>query len=64
MKNKEHRISGSIIKGVSVYVGEHEYEEGNPEVVELSFKGYNTTYIQVIDLDTAWELHRKLGQML
>ena len=64
MKNNEHRISGSIISGVSVRAGEHEYEEGRPEVIELSFQGYNTTYIQVVDLPTARSLMNQLRDLL
>jgi hypothetical protein len=64
MKIKEHRISGAINDGVSVRAGEHEYEDGNPEVVEISFKGYNSTYIQVIDMETALELKRQLDFIL
>jgi hypothetical protein len=60
MQNKEHRISGSINTGVSVCIGEHEYEEGHPKVVEIAFEGYNCTYIQVIDLKTAGELIKQL----
>ena len=64
MKIKEHRISGSINTGVSVRAGEHEYEEGNPEVIELAFQGYNSTYIQVIDLKTARSLMNQLKDIL
>jgi hypothetical protein len=64
MKNKEHRISGAIITGVSTRAGEHEYEEGNPEVVEIAFRGYNSTYIQVIDMETARELKKQLEFIL
>jgi hypothetical protein len=64
MKNKEHRISGSIITGISVRAGKHEYEEGNPEVVEIAFQGYNSTYIQVIDMATAIELKKQLEFIL
>lgn len=63
MKNNERTIDGAIQTGVSLRVGTHGYED-NQEVVELTFQGYNCSYVQVIDLDTAWELHRKLGQML
>jgi hypothetical protein len=64
MKNNEHRINGSISTGVSVRAGEHEYEEGHPEVVEIAFKGYNCTYIQVIDMKTAKELKDQLDFIL
>jgi hypothetical protein len=63
MKINERTIDGAIQTGVSLRAGTHGYED-NQEVVELTFKGYNCSYVQVIDLDTAWELHRKLGQML
>jgi hypothetical protein len=64
MKIKDHRISGSINTGVSVCAGEHEYEKGNPEVVEIAFQGYNTTYIQVVDLKTARSLMHQLQEIL
>jgi hypothetical protein len=64
MKNNEHRINGSISTGVSVRAGEHEYEEGHPEVVEIAFEGYNCTYIQVIDMKTAKELKDQLDFIL
>ena len=64
MKNKEHRINGAINTGVSVRAGEHEYEEGHPEVIELAFQGYNCTYIQVIDMATAIELKKQLEFIL
>ena len=64
MKNNEHRITGAIITGVSTRAGEHEYEEGKPEVVEIAFRGYNCTYIQVIDLKTAKELKDQLDFIL
>ena len=62
--NKEHRITGAVNNGVSVRAGEHEYEEGHPEVVEIAFQGYNCTYIQVIDLKTAKELKDQLDFIL
>jgi len=64
MKIKEHRITGSIHNGISVRAGEHEYEEGHPEVIELCFKGYNCDYIQVIDLKTAKALKDQLDFIL
>ena len=64
MKNNEHRINGAINTGISVRAGEHEYEEGHPEVIELAFQGYNCTYIQVIDLKTAKELKDQLDFIL
>jgi hypothetical protein len=64
MKNNEHLISGSINTAVSVRAGEHEYEEGKPEVVELAFEGYRSTYIQVIDLKTARSLMNQLKDIL
>jgi hypothetical protein len=63
MKNNERPIDGAIQTGVSLRAGNHGYED-NQEVVELTFQGYNCSYVQVIDMDTAIELHRKLGQML
>jgi len=61
-----NNISGSINTGVSVRLGKHEYEEGRPEVVELAFRGYgyNSTYIQVIDVETARELKKQLEFIL
>jgi hypothetical protein len=64
MKNKEHQISGAINTGVSVRAGNHEYEEGHPEVVEIAFRGYNSTYIQVIDMETAKDLKKQLEFLL
>jgi hypothetical protein len=64
MQNKEHPISGAIITGISIRVGEHEYEEGRPEVVEITFKGYNCNYVQVIDLATAEDLKKQLEFIL
>ena len=62
--NKEHRITGAVNNGVSVRAGEHEYEEGHPEVVEIAFQGYNSTYIQVIDMETAKDLKKQLEFLL
>ena len=64
MKNNEHRINGAINTGVSIRAGEHEYEEGHPEVIEISFQGYNCNYIQVIDMKTAKELKDQLDFIL
>lgn len=63
MENKDP-ISGSIIEAVSVRKGNHQYEDGNPEVIEIAFKGYNCSYIQVIDLKTARELDLQLRKLL
>lgn len=64
MQNIEHEISGSIFKGVQVHVGNHKYEAGKPEVVELAFEGYNYTSFIVIDLKTAEELKKQLEFIL
>ena len=64
MKNNERPISGAVCTGVTTRTGNHEYEEGNPEVVELSFQGYNCTYVQVIDIRTAQELKKQLEFIL
>ena len=64
MKNNERQISGAIFTGVDALAGRHGYEEGNPEVVELTFKGYSSNYIVVIDLATAEELKKQLEFIL
>lgn len=64
MENKEPKISGSIFKGVQAHVGNHQYEHGNPEVVELAFEGYNYTSFVVIDIETARELQKQLEFIL
>ena len=63
MKNK-NPINSVIIKEVSVRKGNHEYEAGNPEVIEITFEGYNVNYVQVIDLKTARELDLHLRKLL
>jgi len=63
MKNNDP-INGSIIEAVSVRSGVHQYDEQNRTVVEISFKGYNTNYIQVIDMKTARELDLQLRKIL
>jgi len=64
MQNKEPKISGSIFKGVQAHVGNHKYEHGYPEVVELAFEGYNSTNFIVIDMETARELQKQLEFIL
>lgn len=64
MENKERQISGSIFTGVDALAGRHGYEKGNPEVVELAFKGYNYTSFIVIDIETARELQKQLEFIL
>ncbi len=64
MKNKERQIVGSVLTGVDALTGRHGYEEGNPEVVELTFKGYSSNYVIVIDLATAEELKKQLDFIL
>lgn len=63
MKNKEP-INGSIIEAVSVRSGVHQYDKENRTVVEIAFKGYNTNYIQVVDLHTARSLMNQLKDLL
>lgn len=63
MKNKEP-ISGSIMEAVSVRSGVHQYDEQNRTVVEIAFKGYNSTYIQVVDFHTARSLMNQLKEIL
>jgi hypothetical protein len=63
MKNKEP-INGSIIEAVSVRSGVHQYDKENRTVVEIAFKGYNTNYIQVVDLHTARSLINQLKDLL
>ena len=64
MKIKKEPISGAIFSGVQTRCGRHEYEEGNPEVVEIKFQGYNSTYVNVIDYKTARELMNHLKDIL
>jgi hypothetical protein len=63
MKNK-NPINGAIMNGVSLKAGNHDYEPGNPEVVEITFKGFNSNYIQVIDMETALDLKKQLEFLL
>jgi hypothetical protein len=63
MKNKnKYPINGSIMEGVSVRTGVHQYDEKNRTVVELTFQGYNCSYVQVIDLVTAASLIKQLRE--
>jgi hypothetical protein len=64
MKNKEYPISGSIFQGVTTRQGKHEYEEGNPEVIEITLQGYNSSYVNVVDLKTARALFNQLRDLL
>lgn len=57
-------IDSSIFTGVKLRAGNHDYEAGNPEVVELKFKGYNSTNVIVIDMATALELQKQLEFLL
>jgi len=63
MENK-NPINGSIIEAVSVRSGVHQYDEKNRTVVEIAFRGYNTSYIQVVDLVTARSLMNQLREIL
>jgi hypothetical protein len=63
MKNKETPINGAIQTGVTARAGEHAYED-NQEVIELTFQGYNCTYVQVITLEAAQELKKQLEFLL
>ena len=63
MENK-NPINGSVIEAVIARAGKHEYEKGNPEVIELAFRGYNTSYIQVVDLKAARSLMNQLRDLL
>jgi hypothetical protein len=62
MKNKNTPIEGSIMEGVSVRTGVHRFDEKNRTVVELTFQGYNSSYVQVIDMVTAADLIRQLRE--
>ena len=64
MQNTERQISGAIFMGVDALAGRHGYEEGHPEVVELTFKGYSSNYVVVIDLATAEDLKKQLEFIL
>jgi hypothetical protein len=63
MKNKEP-INGAIIEAVTVRSGVHQYDPQNKTVVEIAFLGYNTSYIQVIDMHTARSLMNQLKEIL
>ena len=63
MKNNDP-INGSIIEVVTVRSGVHQYDEQNRTVVEIAFKGYNTNYIQVVDMNTARSLMNQLRDIL
>jgi hypothetical protein len=63
MKNNDP-ISGAIIEAVSVRSGVHGYDEQNKTVIEITFKGYNSNYIQVVDLVTARSLMNQLKDLL
>ena len=63
MKNKEP-INGAIIEAVNVRSGVHQYDPQNKTVVEISFKGYNSNYIQVVDLHAARSLMNQLKEIL
>ena len=63
MKNKEP-INASICTDVSTRSGVHQYDDQNRTVVELSFRGYNSNYIQVIDMVTARKLMNQLRDIL
>ena len=63
MKNKnKYPINGSIMEGVSVRTGVHQYDDKNRTVVELTFQGYNSSYVQVIDINTAASLIKQLRE--
>jgi hypothetical protein len=57
-------IAGSIMKGYNVRKGRHEYEEGKPMVVEITFEGTSSSYVQVISIETARELAASLKHVL
>ena len=63
MKNKEP-INGAIIEAVTVRSGIHQYDKENRTVVEISFQGYNSNYIQVVDFHTARSLMNQLREIL
>jgi hypothetical protein len=63
MKNKEP-ITGAIIEDVSVRSGVHGYDDKNRTVIEITFKGYSSNYIQVVDLVTARSLMNQLRDIL
>ena len=63
MENK-NPINSVIFDKVSVRKGNHQYEAGNPEVIEITFHGTSCNYIQVIDLKAARELDLQLRELL
>jgi len=63
MKNNERTIDGAIQTGIKLRAGNHSYED-NQEVVELTFQGYNCSYVQVIDMATALDLKKQLEFLL
>lgn len=63
MKNNEP-INGAIIEAVTVRSGIHQYDKENRTVVEISFQGYNSNYIQVVDFHTARSLMNQLREIL
>ena len=63
MKNNEP-INGAIIEAATVRSGVHQYDKENRTVVEISFQGYNSNYIQVVDLHTARSLMNQLREIL
>ena len=52
------------MEAVTVRSGVHEYDKENRTVVEISFQGYNTNYIQVVDMNTARSLMNQLREIL
>jgi len=60
----KYPIAGSIMKGYEVRKGRHEYEEGKPVVVEITFTSGNSNYIQVLSIETARELAASLKYVL
>ena len=63
MKNNEP-ITGAIIEDVSVRSEVHGYDDKNRTVVEITFKGYSSNYIQVVDFNTARSLMNQLRDIL
>ena len=60
MNKNTYPIDGAIMEGVKVRTGVHHYDDKNRTVVELTFQGYNSSYVQVIDLVTASNLIKEL----
>ena len=52
------------MEAVTVRSGVHEYDKENRTVVEISLQGYNTNYIQVVDMNTARSLMNQLREIL